>query len=156
MPSVRNNRGGAIATTAARPITWRVACMKHAARLFFFGVLMTTCRHCHQPFTPKRSTARFCGPTCRVAGHRRPAAPARGAILSVTGHPTTRPTISGRDVTLRKPDLPAGIVPDDRWPGMYRIRLPGGGLSDMFNLTWAKEHLRTGRFAKRRAACHCL
>jgi len=27
---------------------------------------------------------------------------------------------------------------------MYRIRLPGGGLSDMFNITRAKEHLRSG------------
>jgi hypothetical protein len=24
--------------------------------------------------------------------------------------------------------LAAGVVPDDRWPGMYRIRLPGGEL----------------------------
>ena len=37
---------------------------------------MTTCQHCKNKteFTPKRSTARFCGPTCRVAGHRRPRA----------------------------------------------------------------------------------
>jgi hypothetical protein len=45
---------------------------------------MTTCQHCKTEFTPKRSTARFCGPTCRVAGHRRPTQPAQGAILSVT------------------------------------------------------------------------
>jgi hypothetical protein len=31
---------------------------------------------------------------------------------------------------------------------MYRLRLPGGGLSDMYSLTWAKEHLRSGPFAK--------
>jgi hypothetical protein len=30
---------------------------------------------------------------------------------------------------------------------MYRIRLPGGGLSDLYNLSWAKQHLASGRFA---------
>ena len=100
---------------------------------------MTTCPHCQTEFTPKRSTARYCGPTCRVAGHRRPAEPARGAIFSVTGHPTTQPHVSAPDVTLRRPNLSAGIVPDANWAGMYRIRLPDGGLSDMFNLTWAKD-----------------
>ena len=34
--------------------------------------------------------------------------------------------------------------------GMYRVALPDGGLSDMFNLTWTKEHMRTGRFAGNR------
>jgi hypothetical protein len=100
---------------------------------------MTTCHHCSTEFTPKRSTARFCGPTCRVAGHRRPAAPARGAILSVTGHPSTLPPISGADVRLRKRDLPAGIVPDSKWPGMYRVVRPDGSLSEMVNLTRAKD-----------------
>jgi hypothetical protein len=37
--------------------------------------------------------------------------------------------------------VPPGIVPDDRYPGMYRIRIPGGGLSDMVNLTRAKDAL---------------
>jgi hypothetical protein len=31
------------------------------------------------------------------------------------------------------------IVPDGVWPGMWRIRHPGGRLSDMANLTWAKD-----------------
>jgi hypothetical protein len=39
------------------------------------------------------------------------------------------------------PKLDRRIVPDARWPGMYRIRLPGGGLSDMVNLTRAKDAL---------------
>jgi hypothetical protein len=32
-----------------------------------------------------------------------------------------------------------GIVPDDHWPRMFRVRLAGGGLSDMVNLTRARE-----------------
>jgi hypothetical protein len=31
------------------------------------------------------------------------------------------------------------VVPDGVWPGMWRIRHPGGQLSDMANLTWAKD-----------------
>jgi len=29
-----------------------------------------TCHHCGATFTPKRSTAQFCGTACRVAAHR--------------------------------------------------------------------------------------
>jgi hypothetical protein len=35
-----------------------------------------------------------------------------------------------------------GIVRDAKYPGMYRLLLPGGGLSDMVNLTRAKDALR--------------
>jgi hypothetical protein len=38
--------------------------------------------------------------------------------------------------------LADGIVPDGRWPGMYRIRLTDGGLSDLINLTRAKDAIR--------------
>jgi hypothetical protein len=34
------------------------------------------------------------------------------------------------------------IVLDGRWPGMYRIRLTDGGLSDLINLTRAKNAIR--------------
>jgi hypothetical protein len=44
--------------------------------------------------------------------------------------------------SLRKPVLDPRIVPDDRWPGMYRLRLPDGTLSDMVNLTRARDALR--------------
>jgi len=33
-------------------------------------------------------------------------------------------------------------VPDAKYPGMYRLLLPGGGLSDVVNLTRAKDALR--------------
>jgi hypothetical protein len=33
------------------------------------------------------------------------------------------------------------IVPDATWPDMYRIRRPNGSLSDMVNLTRAKDAL---------------
>ncbi len=37
--------------------------------------------------------------------------------------------------------LPSGIV-DAVYPGMYRILLPGGGRSDIVNLTRAKDAVR--------------
>ena len=33
----------------------------------------------------------------------------------------------------------AEIVPDDKYPGMWRIKLPGAPLSDMVNRTRAKD-----------------
>src|SRR5262249_44817013 len=38
---------------------------------------------------------------------------------------------------------PPGVVPDAVYRGMFRIRLPGGGLSPMVNLTHARDALRT-------------
>jgi len=34
------------------------------------------------------------------------------------------------------------IIPDPKWPGMYRIKWRGGGLSDMVNYTRAADALR--------------
>jgi hypothetical protein len=33
------------------------------------------------------------------------------------------------------------IIPDERWPGMFRLLLPDGSLTDMLNLTRAKDAL---------------
>jgi hypothetical protein len=41
----------------------------------------------------------------------------------------------------RKPVLDPRIVPDPKWPGMYRVRRPDGSLSNMMNLTRAKDAL---------------
>ena len=95
---------------------------------------MTTCHHCQAEFTPKRSTARFCGPTCRVAGHRQPTQFAPGQFLALQATQLPGPARSGADVTLRTPiprALPAGIVSDARWPGMScDTSWPEGGLSE--------------------------
>ena len=113
----------------------------------------TTCAECGRCFTPRLSTARYCSSRCRLLRHRasRPAMPARGgetadgAFLSVSGYPTTQPRGNGIGETLRAPQaraLPRGIVPDANWPGMYRVQLADGTLSDMLNLTRARDLLR--------------
>jgi hypothetical protein len=38
--------------------------------------------------------------------------------------------------------LPDGIVPDAKWPGMYRLRRPDGSLTEMVNLARAKDALQ--------------
>jgi hypothetical protein len=64
------------------------------------------------------------------------------AILSVTGCRDIRATIKPIFVTLRQPaSLPERIVPDGNYPGMYRLRLPDGSLSDLVNLTRARDAL---------------
>jgi hypothetical protein len=47
------------------------------------------------------------------------------------------------DVTLKS--LPAGVVRDAIYPNMYRLVRPNGTLSDMVNLTRAKDAVRDGR-----------
>jgi hypothetical protein len=60
----------------------------------------------------------------------------------------TRPEISQRvqgPATPKKRTLPPDIVPDGKWPGMYRLRLPNGRLSDLVNLTRAKDAVNPAR-----------
>ena len=115
----------------------------------------TACLACETEFHPRRSTARYCSARCRVAHARsRSDSPARGpqepagAIISVTGHHPSSPAAEGHSVTLTSPikreskPLPEGIVPDAKWLGMYRLRLPDGSLSAMVNLARAKDALR--------------
>src|SRR5262245_3900727 len=66
---------------------------------------------------------------------------AAGGRLSVTGTRGLPGGNSANPVTLshRPLKLPKGIVPDAKWPGMYRLN---GTLSDMVNLTRAKDALR--------------
>jgi hypothetical protein len=73
-----------------------------------------------------------------VTGYlRRPPEHVRSSVTDKTA------AVTGRKAA---PDiLPAGIVPDARWPGMYRLVLADGSLSDMVNLTRAKEAERFGR-----------
>jgi hypothetical protein len=62
--------------------------------------------------------------------------------------PLTWPEISQRvqwPATPKKRSLPPEIFPDGKWPGMYRLRLPNGRLSDLVNLTRAKDAVNPAR-----------
>ena len=116
-----------------------------------------SCSACGLQFKPQRSTARFCSPRCRVAARRardrgtpigvaatRPSVTA-GAVLSVTAPVGMSGGQKPQSVTLRRrpPRLDPRIVPDEHWPGMFRIRRPDGSLSDMANLTRCRDALRS-------------
>src|SRR5262245_4304832 len=113
------------------------------------------CFACGSQFRPHRSTARFCSPRCRKATQRardrgtpiRVAAKRPGvatdAVLSVTTSIGMSAGQKPENVTLRrKPGkVDPRIVPDPKWPAMYRIKRPDGLLSDMVNLTRARDAL---------------
>jgi hypothetical protein len=116
-----------------------------------------TCPICKTKFTPRRSTARYCSDRCRKSASRSAAtatqAPA-GALLSVTSavgtynHPADDlVTLISQQPRASKPPskaiLDRRIVPDEKWPGMYRIRRPDGTVTDMVNLTRARDALRS-------------
>jgi hypothetical protein len=51
-----------------------------------------------------------------------------------------RDDLTWRDNTLRLGSRElAHLVPDGKWPSMWRVRMPDGRLSDMANKAWAKE-----------------
>jgi hypothetical protein len=125
---------------------------------FFFGkffrrterMIQANCLHCERPFRPRRSTARFCSSRCRLNSHRSVGArasltateTAADAAVSVSGPVGLRKQSPAISETLRtRRPLPRGIVRDAKWSGMYRLRFPNGGLSDMVNLTRAKDAL---------------
>jgi hypothetical protein len=45
----------------------------------------------------------------------------------------------GLQLRLKSGRLLATVEPDAKWPKMYRVRLPDGQLSDMINLSRAKD-----------------
>jgi hypothetical protein len=113
-----------------------------------------TCESCGNPFKPIRRSARFCSSRCRLISHRSGIAgtpptateTATGARASVSGHPTSAPApVFAAEETLsrRRLKLDPRIVPDAKWPGMYRIKRPDGSLSDMANLTRCRDALRS-------------
>jgi hypothetical protein len=68
---------------------------------------------------------------------------ATDAVLSVTATIGMSEGQKPKSVTLtrRPPKLDPRIVPDEHWPGMYRIRRADGSLSDMANLTRCRDAL---------------
>jgi hypothetical protein len=101
-----------------------------------------------QPGLPSQ-TLPSSGPTSSSPPRRRQT----GDVVQVTPSSKKRKVIVGRDrliwchTTDRRLLLCHGrgrnplvtVEPDSKYTGMYRIRFPDGGLSDMVNLTRAKD-----------------
>jgi hypothetical protein len=91
-----------------------------------------TCHQCGKPLpATTRRHARFCSPAHRAAYHRSSVA-VRTARVRFPVAPTRDKSAAGADVA---------IVPDERFPGMYRLKRTDGSLSDMVNLTRVKDAL---------------
>jgi hypothetical protein len=113
------------------------------------------CRVCGRGMFGQRADARFCSNACRVRAHRggterrrrnAPQSRLEGRI-AVTNAPRVPNLPEGTFVTDNVPSLSASksgpcIVPDSKWPNMYRLRFADGHLSDMANLTRIKDVLR--------------
>jgi hypothetical protein len=90
-----------------------------------------TCEHCggQLPLAARRH-ARFCCPAHRAAHHR------------------TRSVRFLSGATFDKSTAPyayVGIVSDKRWSGMYRLKRTDGSLSDIVNLSRARDALRAAQ-----------
>src|SRR5262245_9714101 len=96
------------------------------------GMSDAICHQCGKPLpATARRHARFCSPAHRAAYHRFSTA----AKMARVRFPVAR--------TRDKSSAGAyvAIVPDERFPGMYRLKCTDGSLSDMVNLTRAKDAL---------------
>ena len=90
----------------------------------------TICHQCGKPLPPTaRRHARFCSPAHRAAYHRSSTA-AKMARVRFPVAPT-------RD----KAAPYIAIVPDERFPGMYRLKRSDSSLSDLVNMTRARDAL---------------
>jgi hypothetical protein len=97
-------------------------------------------RMCHQCGKPLPATARrharFCSPAHRAAHHRSSIADRLPRVRFLTG--------AGRDNPAAMAPYVA-IVPDTAFPGMYRLKRSDGSVSDMVNLTRARDALAEAR-----------
>jgi endogenous inhibitor of DNA gyrase (YacG/DUF329 family) len=142
----------------AEAITQRVLLQHDCAPAVQAAGPTRECARCGRVFAPQRSTARYCNSRCRLIAHRSASAEppatanrkAADARVSVSSHPGTYhpPSSASETLTPQQPraskapsKLDPRIVPDAKWPGMYRVRRPDGTLSDLVNLTRAKDAL---------------
>jgi hypothetical protein len=122
-------------------------------------VMNAACQRCGSSFVPKRRSARFCSPACRVAAHR-----ARAPVTGAAPHGATAresksatgtsgasrafqrsPTAVGDSSVTPSGNLAVEIVHDEHWPSMWRIRFADGSVSGMVNLTRAKDRCKSQR-----------
>jgi hypothetical protein len=127
--------------------------------------MINSCTICSHPFTARRSTAQYCSARCRQTAHRRDCrqpyktfgiteesgvADVRftGSRIGLIVDPGIQPSPGTSPATKRRPSEPSSIhvacfhlIPDQHWPGMWRILLPSGRLSGMLNKSRATDAL---------------
>jgi|SRR5262245_27155954 len=95
--------------------------------------MTTACQQCGEPLPASaRRHARFCSPAHRRAACRAHTPDPRRVRARFLGAADSKKPAAAAYVA---------IVPDERFPGMYRLKRADGSLSDMVNLTRAKDAL---------------
>jgi hypothetical protein len=96
----------------------------------------TICHQCGKPLpATARRHARFCSPAHRRAAYRAHTPdPRRGRARFLAGIDAKNPAA-----------VPYAIGPDERFPGMCRLKRADGSFSDMLNLTRARDALAQSR-----------
>ena len=123
---ITDSTAGATATTAA----WSSPLLSAYDGQRFIGDAI--CHQCGKPLpATARRHARFCSPAHRAAYHRFSTA-AKMARVRFPVARTRDKSAAGAYVA---------IVPDKRFPGMYRLKRTDGSFSDMVNLTRARDAL---------------
>jgi hypothetical protein len=91
----------------------------------------------------KRETSRNNIPACEHCGRQLPLATRRHARFCCPAHRAAHhPVRFLSGATFYKSAAPyVGMVSDAKWPGMYRLKRADGSLSDIVNLTRAREAL---------------
>jgi hypothetical protein len=72
----------------------------------------------------------------RSSGHDRDPPKNNNEINTLQGE-KLRPTIAKKPIRMTFGGIT--VVRDEKWPSMYRLRMPDGHLSDMVNLTRARD-----------------
>ena len=124
---ITDSTTGSAATTAA----WSSPLLSAYDGQRFIGDAI--CHQCGKPLpATARRHARFCSPAHRAAHHRSSIADRLPRVRFLTGAGRDNPAAMGAYFA---------IVPDKRFPGMYRLKRTAGSLSDMVNLTRARDAL---------------
>src|SRR5262249_52810206 len=96
------------------------------------GMSDAICHQCGKPLpATARRHARFCSPAHRAAYHR--------SSIAVGMARVRFPVARTRDKSAAGAYV--ALVPDKRFPGMYRLKRTDGSFSDMVNLTRARDAL---------------
>jgi hypothetical protein len=116
-----------------------VCCNPVCSKRFALG----RCQNQHHRAGSRRKVARYCSNACRQAAYRERAARKRNKLAAGT---YTLAAVTASKIKLedqgaarvkKTTELP--ILPDARYPTMFRVQLPDGTVTDMVNLTRAND-----------------
>ena len=102
-----------------------------------------TCQNQHHRAGGRRKVARYCSNAFRQAAYRERAARKRNKLAAGTytlaAVTASKITLQDQGAAVVKKTIELPILPDARYPTMFRVQLPDGTVTDMVNLTRAND-----------------